>query len=40
VGSQDTEDICLDTGHIGIYVGSRFQKELVPRIAAWLKERE
>ena len=40
VGSADTADICLDTGHIGIYVGSRFQKELVPRIAGWLLERE
>jgi polyhydroxyalkanoate synthase len=40
VGSADTADICLDTGHIGIYVGSSFQKELVPRIAAWLLERE
>jgi polyhydroxyalkanoate synthase len=40
VGSRDTEDICLDTGHIAIYVGSQFQKELVPRIAAWLMERD
>lgn len=40
VGSADTQDICLDTGHIGIYVGSEFQNEVVPRIAAWLKERE
>jgi polyhydroxyalkanoate synthase len=40
VGSRDTEDICLDTGHIGIYVGSQFQKELVPRIAGWLLERD
>ncbi len=40
VGSTDTEDICQDTGHIGIYVGSRFQKELVPRIATWLLERD
>lgn len=40
VGSRDTEDICLDTGHIGIYVSSKCQKELVPKIAQWLKERE
>ncbi|MGA9755480.1 MAG: class III poly(R)-hydroxyalkanoic acid synthase subunit PhaC [Desulfobaccales bacterium] len=39
-GSRDTEDICLDTGHIGIYVSSRFQKEIVPKIAAWLLARE
>jgi len=40
VGSKDTEDICLKTGHIGIYVSSRFQKEFAPKIAGWLKERE
>ncbi|HJO63345.1 MAG TPA: class III poly(R)-hydroxyalkanoic acid synthase subunit PhaC [Desulfobacterales bacterium] len=40
VGSKDTEDICLDTGHIGIYVSSRCQREFGPRIAGWLKERE
>jgi polyhydroxyalkanoate synthase len=40
VGSKDTEDICLDTGHIGIYVSSKCQKELSPKIARWLKERD
>ncbi len=40
VASSDTEDICLDTGHIGIYVGARFQEEVVPRIAGWLLERD
>jgi len=40
VGSKDTEDICLDTGHIGIYVSSRCQKEFAPRIVRWLKERD
>ena len=40
VGSKDAEDICLDTGHIGIYVSSRCQKEFAPRIARWLKERD
>ncbi|MBM4275691.1 MAG: class III poly(R)-hydroxyalkanoic acid synthase subunit PhaC [Deltaproteobacteria bacterium] len=40
VGSRDTEDLCLDTGHIGIYVSHKCQKELVPKIARWLKERE
>ncbi len=40
VGSRDTEDICLDTGHVGIYVSSRFQKELVPKIASWLLQRD
>ncbi|MEZ4549884.1 MAG: hypothetical protein R2874_05230 [Desulfobacterales bacterium] len=27
VGSEDTEDVCLETGHIGIYVSSKTQKE-------------
>ena len=40
VGSKDTENVCLDTGHIGIYVSSKCQKEFVPRIAQWLKQRE
>ncbi len=40
VGSADVEDICLPTGHIGIYVSSKIQKLFVPKISAWLKERE
>lgn len=40
VGSDDTEDFCLDTGHIGIYVSSKCQKEFAPRILQWLKERD
>ena len=40
VGSDDTEDICLDTGHIGIYVSSKCQREFVPKIVEWLKERD
>jgi polyhydroxyalkanoate synthase len=40
VGSTDVEDLCLDTGHIGIYVSSKCQRELAPKIARWLKERE
>jgi polyhydroxyalkanoate synthase len=40
VGSRDTENVCLDTGHVGIYVSSRFQKETVPKIAAWLLARD
>ncbi len=40
VGSQDTIDVCLDTGHIGIYVSSKCQREFAPRIAAWLLERD
>ncbi len=40
VGSKDTEDICLNTGHIGIYVSSKYQEEFAPKIAHWLKERD
>ncbi len=40
VGSLDTEDICLKTGHIGIYVSSRFQEQFAPKIVQWLKERD
>ena len=40
VGSTDTEDICLNTGHIGIYVSSKFQKAFAPKIAEWLKARD
>ncbi|HOP36441.1 MAG TPA: class III poly(R)-hydroxyalkanoic acid synthase subunit PhaC, partial [Syntrophales bacterium] len=32
VGSTDKEDLCLDTGHIGIYVSSKTQKEFGPKI--------
>ena len=40
VGSVDKEDVCLATGHIGIYVSSKFQKEFAPRISAWLSKRD
>ncbi len=40
VGSRDVEDICLETGHIGIYVSSRFQRMFAPKIVQWLKERD
>ncbi len=39
VGSTDTQDICLDTGHIGIYVSSKCQKAFAPKIAEWLTEK-
>jgi polyhydroxyalkanoate synthase subunit PhaC len=40
VGSTDTQDICLDTGHIGIYVSSKCQEAFAPKIASWLKKRD
>jgi polyhydroxyalkanoate synthase len=40
VGSKDVEDLCLETGHIGIYVSSKCQAAFAPKIAAWLMERD
>jgi len=40
VGSKDAEDLCLNTGHIGIYVSSKCQEAFAPKIASWLKERD
>jgi polyhydroxyalkanoate synthase len=40
VGSKDAQDMALDTGHIGIYVSSKCQREFAPKIAVWLKERD
>ena len=40
VGSKDSTDVCLETGHIGIYVSSKCQREFAPRIAAWLAQRD
>jgi polyhydroxyalkanoate synthase len=40
VGSKDVQDVCLDTGHIGIYVSSKCQREFAPKISQWLAERE
>jgi polyhydroxyalkanoate synthase len=40
VGSADIEDVCLHTGHIGIYVSSKSQKEFAPKIVRWLRERD
>ena len=40
IGSKDKEDLCLDTGHIGIYVSSKTQREFGPKIIRWLTERD
>jgi polyhydroxyalkanoate synthase subunit PhaC len=40
VGSTDTQDMVLDTGHIGIYVSGKCQKEFAPKILKWLKARD
>jgi len=39
VSSKDKETLIFSTGHIGIFVGSKSQKEVVPKIADWLKPR-
>ncbi len=39
VSSEDKETLVFPTGHIGIFVGSKSQKEVVPGIAEWLKPR-
>jgi polyhydroxyalkanoate synthase len=40
IGSTDKENVSLDTGHIGIYVSSKCQREFAPKIARWLKDRD
>jgi polyhydroxyalkanoate synthase len=40
VGSSDVEDVCINTGHIGIYVSSKCQMEFAPRISEWLRARD
>lgn len=37
VSSTDKDTLIFPTGHIGIFVGSKSQKEVCPRIAEWLK---
>lgn len=39
VSSSDKETFVFPTGHIGIFVGSKSQKEVCPKIADWLKPR-
>lgn len=40
VGSEDKTLYEFQGGHIGVFVGSRSQKELAPAIAKWLVERD
>jgi polyhydroxyalkanoate synthase len=40
IGSRDKENLCIDTGHIGIFVSGKSQKELAPRMARWLGDRD
>ncbi len=40
IGSSDKETISFKGGHIGVFVGSKSQKELAPAVAAWLQKRD
>ena len=40
VGSEDYTVLSFPTGHIGMYVSSKVQRDLPPAIANWLKARE
>lgn len=39
VSSQDNKTLSIRGGHIGIYVGSKSQKEVAPGVAEWLNKR-
>jgi polyhydroxyalkanoate synthase len=39
VGSKDKDLYEFKGGHIGVFVGSKSQKELAPAISEWLHER-
>lgn len=39
IGSKDKELYAFPGGHIGVFVGTRSQKELGPRVAKWVTER-
>jgi len=40
VGSADKELYSFKGGHIGVFVGSKSQKELAPAVTEWLKKRD
>ncbi|HLG03441.1 MAG TPA: class III poly(R)-hydroxyalkanoic acid synthase subunit PhaC, partial [Bacteroidia bacterium] len=40
IGSKDHELYKFPGGHIGVFVGSRSQKELAPAVANWLLARD
>ena len=39
VGSRDVSTLGVDTGHVGIFVGSTSYKTIIPKIVEWIKER-
>ncbi|MDR5658646.1 class III poly(R)-hydroxyalkanoic acid synthase subunit PhaC [Serpentinicella sp. ANB-PHB4] len=40
VGSKDKELVSFPVGHIGMYVSSKSQKEIAPKMAEWIMKRE
>jgi polyhydroxyalkanoate synthase len=40
IGSSDFTSCALDTGHVGVHVSQRSQRDVQARIAAWLQERD
>jgi polyhydroxyalkanoate synthase len=39
IGSKDKELYAFPGGHIGVFVGSKSQKELGPKVAKWVTDR-
>lgn len=39
VGSKDVTTLGVDTGHVGIFVGSTSYRTIIPKIVEWVKER-
>jgi len=39
VGSRDVSTLGVDTGHVGIFVGSTSYKTIIPKIVKWVKDR-
>jgi polyhydroxyalkanoate synthase subunit PhaC len=39
IGSKDKELYAFPGGHIGVFVGSKSQKELAPKVAKWVTDR-
>lgn len=39
IGSKDKELYAFPGGHIGVFVGGKSQKELAPKVAAWVMEK-
>ena len=39
IGSKDKQEYAFPGGHIGVFVGSKSQKELAPAVAKWVTQR-